>query len=184
MFEGLGDFYRQFKALAWKNSILKFRYCGTLLLEIAVPTVIIVLIGVLSKALPSVWNCDKPPENSYNCFRDFSSAFAALNQSNCQLRKIGVAPGSSTDTATATAAKDFVSWANNNTVFRSYDTFVYFSSESAFTDYITGSGYGIDPSLPIYSSAVILSGAYPSWAYSIRMNQTLVNVLYAYSCTN
>ena len=34
--------------MAWKNAILKFRYIGTLLLEVIVPTAIIIALGVLS----------------------------------------------------------------------------------------------------------------------------------------
>ena len=46
------DFCRQFWALANKNRILKLRQIGTLLLEILVPTIIIILLGVLATALP------------------------------------------------------------------------------------------------------------------------------------
>ena len=47
-----GDFTRQFKALAWKNYVLKTRNFGTLLLELAVPTILIIALGVLNKILP------------------------------------------------------------------------------------------------------------------------------------
>ena len=47
-----GDFTRQFKALAWKNYVLKTRNFGTLLLELAVPTILIIALGVLNKIIP------------------------------------------------------------------------------------------------------------------------------------
>lgn len=49
-----GDFFRQLSALAWKNRILKLRYWGTLLLEIVVPTTIIIAIGLLSTVIPPI----------------------------------------------------------------------------------------------------------------------------------
>ena len=52
MFKSCEEFFRQFKVMAWKNALLKIRYCGTLLLEVAVPTIIIIALGVLSNVIP------------------------------------------------------------------------------------------------------------------------------------
>lgn len=208
------DFLRQFKALAWKNFILKTRYWGTLLLEIGVPTMCIISVGILSIVLPAykftysipdsysaipsfrssdsnnvfgtsgcskisniVWSCDKLYKDNINCQGDFSTAFNFLQSSKCQLRKIAIAPLSAGGSASNDAAVGLVSWFNNNnTIFRSYDTFVYFSSEEAFLNYINNPGYAVDSSIQVFSAAVIISGGYPQWEYSLRMNQTTTSV--------
>ena len=63
-----------------------------------------------------------------------------------------------------------------------YSTFVYFDSEQAFLDEISGpdSLYSFDPAVKIYSSAVIFDAGYPSWHYTIRMNKTYYNLGFHY----
>ena len=207
------DFVRQFKALAWKNFILKTRYWGTLLLELGVPTMCIISVGILSIVLPAyqfkysipdsyvaipsfrssdpnnvfgtsgcskisniVWSCDKLYKDNVNCQGNFSTAFNFLS-SQCQLRKIAIAPQSAGGSSSNDAAAGLVSWFNNNnTIFQSYDTFEYFSSEQEFLNYINNPGYAVDPSIQVFSAAVIISGGYPQWEYSLRMNQTITSV--------
>ena len=205
------DFLRQFKSLAWKNAILKLRYKGTLLLEIGIPTLCIISVGILSVILPLydfsksipdsytsipsfrssdpnnvfgksgcnklsniVWSCDKVYKDNINCQDDFTTAFNFLKSSRCQLQKIAIAPKYTGISASNDAATGLVSWLNNNnTIFRSFDTFVYFNSEQTFLDYVNKPGYAVDPSIQVYSAAVIIAGGYPQWEYSLRMNQTI-----------
>lgn len=222
---GLREFWIQFKALAWKNAILKFRFWGTLFLEMVVPIALIIALGVLNKYLPGsdyslsipygftptntfsnqnavksnsfrvddpnnvfsqgvcnsyaniVWSCKKPVPCS-NAGNSYDAYFAKLVKS-CQMRKIAVAPSTSNDISQVNAAQGLVLWFNNNktnTIFRSYDTFVYFNSESSFIDYVTQSGYAVNPAIQIYSAAVIISGGYPSFSFALRMNQTYNSV--------
>jgi len=66
-----GDFCRQFLVLAWKNRVLKLRAYGTLILELAVPTIIILLIGVLSAQLPARKTSEIVPDSA-NSIATFS----------------------------------------------------------------------------------------------------------------
>ena len=211
MFE---DFSRQFKALAWKNAILKTRYWGTLCLEIIVPVISILGSVVLARILPMydyglsvpnsatnvqsfrvsdsynvfgrsmcgryqniVWNCGQS-FNSSECSTSFTTAYSANIARKCQPRYIAVAPadGSIHSSNANSSAFEFVKWMNNNTIFRSYKTFVYFPSETAFTNYMSKPGYAIDPTINVYSSAVIFSSGSPHWSYSLRMNQSFTDV--------
>ena len=224
---GFTEFWTQFNALAWKNAKLKIRLWGTLLLELLIPTFIIVALGVLTRTLPSsnfellipsgftspssfntharsipsfrlndpqnlfgqgscsdystiVWNC----KQRVSCQSlNFTGSFNALSKSKCQLNKIAVAPASATDAASVNAAKGFAAWINNNNpIYRSVNnTFRYFPSESDFVNYITQPNYAIDPSIQVFSAAVIISGGYPTWSYSLRMNQTYMMVSSLYS---
>lgn len=208
-----GDYCRQLSALAWKNRILKCRYWGTLLLEIVVPTAIILALGGLSAAIPAntydqtipnsatqiqtflapltsnsniyygtslcgsygnlLWNCaNKIPCNDNSVFLN-----ALLK---CQLKRIGVAPASSTNSNATKAAQDFVAFANSQ--YKSVSglnfsqIFVFFSSESAFNSYLTSAKYSLDPSIEVYGAGVIFQSTNPNWQYKLRTNMTYVGV--------
>ena len=121
-----------------------------------------------------VWSCDKVYKDNINCQDDFTTAFNFLKSSRCQLQKIAIAPKYTGISSSNDAATGLVSWLNNNnTIFRSFDTFVYFNSEQTFLDYVNKPGYAVDPSIQVYSAAVIIAGGYPHWDYSLRMNQTI-----------
>ena len=66
------DFTRQFTALARKNALLKTRFLGTLFLEIAVPTFVIICIGLLSKVIPKL-NYDEVIPDSYLPIASFAN---------------------------------------------------------------------------------------------------------------
>jgi hypothetical protein len=60
------DFFRQFKVLAWKNFLLKSRQKMTLLLEILIPVVIILLVGLLQSVIePTVIDAYLPSQAVY-----------------------------------------------------------------------------------------------------------------------
>ena len=59
----LKQFFVQFKALAWKNAVLKWRYVFVLLLEIAIPTLILLGLGVIKNAVkPSFIDVNIPTQ--------------------------------------------------------------------------------------------------------------------------
>ena len=64
------DFRRQFYALAKKNALLKTRYIGTLFLELAVPTMVIICIGLVSKSIEKLKYAEVIP-NSYQPIGSF-----------------------------------------------------------------------------------------------------------------
>jgi hypothetical protein len=104
--------------------------------------------------------------------------------SKCQLKRIAVAPQNENDDLTS-IAKDFINYtssipytgwvptplADNNFTIPD-DLFVFFESESSFTDYITSAKYSIDPDYYIYTAAIVFNSASPSWDYTIRTNKT------------
>ena len=67
-----------------------------------------------------------------------------------------------------------VSWLNNySPSAKNYSTFEYLPSEQAFLNIITDSDYAtVSATSPLYSLAVVINSAYPSWDYTLRMNQT------------
>lgn len=189
---GCSEFCRQFGILAWKNATLKTRQVLTLLVELLVPVIIIILIGLLRwvvkptltpeivpnsfdlapsfdsyYSLPScvsenlLWSCN----NNYPCLPD---------PSRCQRRSIAIAP-SNPGASTVTAVVNFAKWAtaletklNHST---EYQTFMTFQSQSALTDYISSANY-LTSGKNLISAAVIFDSGYPSWQYTLRMNQT------------
>lgn len=93
----------------------------------------------------------------------------------CQPRKIAIAPYTSSNTEAVTAAQSFITWAEATyPASANQSAFLYFSSEDAIEDYVKSSGYSIDSSIPIVSSAVIFTSGYPAWEYIIRLNRTVV----------
>lgn len=193
-----GQFFRQFKVLAWKNALLKLRCWGTLLLEIIVPTAIIIALGGVKMAIPSVTVVQNYPTdysysssldtlytyNAPNC-RDQNLVYSCLQKKGCQTdfagaflltcqqRKIAVAPSVEGDAVTTAAANAFITFVNNASVAaRTRSTFTYFSSESAFESYVGSTAYSVNPSVDIYSSAIIFNQGYPNWDYSVRLNRT------------
>ena len=121
-----------------------------------------------------VWNCGD--NNVVGPCSTFEQAYSSIVANKCQPRKIGVAPQNLGDTATTQAALSFVKWANNNPIYRSNNTFVFFNSSSSFESFIGQTGYDIDPKIPVYSSAIIIGSAYPTWSYSLRFNQSIYPV--------
>ena len=192
------QFLRQFRVLAWKNAILKYRGWVTLLLEIVVPTVIIILLGVVKSVIPivtvpeafpsgysassslnSLYTTDAPFCRGQNlvysclqkkgCTTDLGGAYLL----KCQPRKIAVAPSSSSNLAAKDATAAFISYANNASVLaKRFSTFVPFDSEDSFMGYVGSASYSVDPSIPIYSTAIIFNSGYPNWDYTVRQNVT------------
>ena len=193
-----GQFWRQFRVLAWKNALLKVRNWGTLILEIIVPTAIIIALGGVKSAIPSVVVSQSYPTdysasstldllysyNAPNC-RDQNLVYSCLGKrgcvtdavgtflAKCQQRKIAVAPISDANANAAAAASAFITYAQNiSATASSRSTFTYFASESAFLSYMGSSAYSTDPTVPIYSSAIIFNAGYPQWDYTVRLNRT------------
>jgi len=182
--------------LAWKNAILKVRQWQTLLLEIAVPVVIIIALGGVKNVIGQTTyqatypaNYHEAPtlddlyttraplcaENNlvYNCLqpaaclRKFDPKYLA----SCQLRKIAVAPADPTNAAAATAAQSFVAFVPQiSPMAAAAGTFQYFPSEQAFLAYVGTDTYAYAGD--VYSSAVIFKSGAPGWDYTVRVNQT------------
>ena len=192
------QFLRQFRVLAWKNAILKFRGWGTLLLEVLVPTAIIILLGVVkfiipSKTVPGNFPSDYSSSSTLDSLytfnaptcRDQNLVYSCLKKrgcttdllgaflQTCQQRKIAVAPSSESNANANEAALNFIEFANNASAFAgNRSTFTYFKSEDLFLNYMGSKSYSIDPTVPIYSSAIIFNSGYPNWDYSVRLNMT------------
>jgi ATP-binding cassette subfamily A (ABC1) protein 3 len=115
-----------------------------------------------------IWRCD----NNYPC----TQATSVDEPTGCQLKKIAVAPSTSSNTAGASAAQEFITFQNSQSTYaKDLGTFVYFDSESAFLSYMSHSQYSVDSSIDIYSTLVVFSGGYPNWEYTVRTNQTYNN---------
>jgi ATP-binding cassette, subfamily A (ABC1), member 3 len=198
-----GQFFRQLKVLAWKNALLKVRCWGSLLLEIIIPTIIILALGGVKFAIPTTTIAESFPSDfmesssleylyKYNApkCRDQNLVYSCLGEKGCisdpageflkkcQQRKIAVAPKyqSNLDASTAsTAAAEFMEFArSSSTEANKRSTFTYFKSESDFISHLTSSSYSVDPRVDIYSSAIIFTEGYPNWNYDIRLNRTYV----------
>jgi ATP-binding cassette, subfamily A (ABC1), member 3 len=193
-----GQFFRQFRVLAWKNALLKYRGWGTLLLEILVPTVIIIILGAVKLVIPTVtvpetfptsYSTSSTLNNLYTtnaplcrgqnlvlsclqkvgCDNDLEGEYLL----KCQPRKIAVAPSSPSNVAAKGAAASFIKFAQDSSaIAKSLSTFTYFESEASFIDFMGTRSYSIDPSVPIYSSAIIFNEGYPNWDYTVRLNMT------------
>ena len=93
-------------------------------------------------------------------------------ETTCQPRNIAVAPASASSTSSANdAATKLVTHGNN--LYADGTRFVYFDSESSFISYIESSSYTVDPSVAVYSSAIIFNDGYPNWDYVVRLNRTV-----------
>jgi hypothetical protein len=109
----------------WKNFTLKFRNWSTLLLELAVPIILLIAISQLQKVVtPTIVKETIPSNILYN--PDLTSAYGfnscgtnlvwycpacdkATGQNLvCQPRKVAVAPNNAGNSAAATIASDFV----------------------------------------------------------------------------
>jgi len=64
MWKYLGDFFRQFRALAWKNKKLKLRSWTVLALEIAIPTAVIFALGFLKGVIKPTPHPEISPRGS------------------------------------------------------------------------------------------------------------------------
>lgn len=62
---GVKQFYIQFKALVWKNAVLKFRYIFVLLLEIAIPVLILIALGALKDVAKPSFSRENIPTTIY-----------------------------------------------------------------------------------------------------------------------
>jgi ATP-binding cassette, subfamily A (ABC1), member 3 len=114
-----------------------------------------------------VWRCAQ----SDSCTDE-----SPFNGTDCQRRRIAVAPYRASDSSAATAAADFILWANDKyPIADTYDTFQLFASENDFINLIEKTSYSQTDSIPIYSSAVIFDAGYPYWQYQVRINQTYVS---------
>ena len=192
------QFFRQFRVLAWKNALLKVRGWGSLLLEVLVPTVIIIALGgvktsiptfVVPPSYPTNYSSSSPLDLLYttyapNC-KDQNLVDSCLQRKSCrsdsklrylqtcQQRKIAVAPSSSNNAVADAAATAFILFARNSSATaRAFSSFTYFSSEDEFLKHIGSKTYSIDPSIAIYSSAIIFNEGYPNWDYTVRLNRT------------
>lgn len=195
-----GQFFRQLKVLAWKNALLKVRCWGSLLLEIIVPTVIILALGGVKFAIPTTAIVENFPSDflesssldfmyTYNAPKctDQNLVYSCLGEKNCisdkageflkkcQERKIAVAPKYESNLNARTAANGFIDFARSSSALaRDRSTFTFFKSESEFISYLTSSSYSVDSRVAIFSSAVIFNDGYPNWDYGIRLNRTYV----------
>ena len=147
-----------------------------------------------------VFRCNEADSEDYtkawslnSCGDKTTDPITVTGNSKCQPMKIAVLPDKSTNAANAVAAAALETFANTyaarqyqlqngsyNMVasrralelpLKSYSTFKYFASESAFDDYIGSDSYSLDGG-DIYSAAIIITSAAPDWAYTIRINQT------------
>ena len=215
----VGELVTQVRALCWKNRLLKLRNWSTLILELVLPTAIILALLAVkditkgddtASSVPSgfsqiltfseigklppcwsrrpsqrqnlLWDCFKPGGDVFGeptCPKDvFIPRFteSEIESIGCMRRIIAVAPNVVSNTAAATAAADFVAWAENSTLFSanlSTATFKLYNSEEAVLGVTMNRKYTADPSLPLISSAIIFSGAYPNWEYTIRQNMSV-----------
>ena len=198
------EFYSSYSSLGGKNLCLfsRFHHASHLLAnliqvllgEIAIPVVIILLLGVLRSVIkPSVQDMTIPGEidvlPSWDAlYTDFPSCYSENlvwrcwsenpcegvgSADSCQLKRIAIAPSSASNTVAVTTASDFVDFAYNiSATFREYSTFTVFESESAFQHYIEQAGYAKVATVPIFAALVVFNGGYPAWDYTIRLNQT------------
>lgn len=168
------------------------------MVEILVPTLILLAIGALrgivkptkyQQRIPSYFeeassfaSFYSPPKCFtanllWSCDEKFPCPISWTPES-CQRRVIAIAP-ESTNANTVKAASDFFSWAKTweieNDLESDQQTFQLFQSQSALNNYISSSSYGLGKGNSIISAAVIFSAGYPSWGYTIRMNQSYVD---------
>jgi ATP-binding cassette subfamily A (ABC1) protein 3 len=112
-----------------------------------------------------IWRCD----GNIQCTQPVYGSVTT----GCQLKKIAVAPSTSSNTVAASAAKAFIEFQNSQSVYSNESgTFVYFDSESAFLTYMGQAEYSLDPTIDIYSTLIVFNDGYPNWDYTLRMNQT------------
>mmetsp|Transcript_5406 Transcript_5406/g.5529 ORF Transcript_5406/g.5529 Transcript_5406/m.5529 type:complete len:1838 (-) Transcript_5406:556-6069(-) len=189
------SFISQATALAKKNAKLKLRHFQGLLLELLVPTAVMIGMWGIRLALKvTVTKADIPstydpitsleqlyissdcPDSSliYNCNPDEPKTCGINSMTDCQLTHIAIAPHSTDDTNSINAAKKFFNWTDANLEFPQISSplFVYFESEKSFQNYIEGGKYSLNPDDPVYSAAIIFNEGYPGWDFTIRLNKT------------
>eukprot|EP01035_Chromulina_nebulosa_P031730 gene31730-42318_t len=188
------DFCRQFSILAWKNATLKLRSLRSLFLELAVPTIILLILGAISKTsfrsttekyIPTQYS----PSVDFSYFLQPIPCSATLlflcdkrkcKKPVCKPQHIAVSISSGADSTASTAASQFALWGNdyatqfgNGSV--GNDTFRLFSSEQSFLNTINENQYSRTETGVIYSTAVIFRKGYPNWDFVIRLNQSYNN---------
>jgi len=170
----------------WKNMLLKFRNPITLIVELLIPTVVLLGIYGLKASLGKTKNKENIPDYAlptyglqelydqpvcigenllWRCV--LGKPFCAKTE--CQPKRIAIAP-SSTDPVSVMYAKEMFLWLNGTVAFAS--PFQYFNSESEFGDVIGQSDYSKNPDWPVYSAAIIINAGYPNWDISLRFNQS------------
>ena len=167
------------------------RSLRSLLLELAVPTVILLILGSVSQTLFRSTTKQYIPKQ-YSPSVDFSNLlqpipcsrtllfFCDMNECNnpvCKRQYIAVAISSDADSTALTAASQFALWGNDYTTKFSNgtvgnDTFRLFPSEQSFLSTISDPSYSRTDTGVIYSSAVIFRTGYPNWDYIIRLNRS------------
>eukprot|EP01038_Epipyxis_sp_PR26KG_P008312 gene8312-11246_t len=199
--ENLFEFFRQFKVLAWKNSILKRRQIVILLIELIIPTLIVIGLGGLRKLsgkgyskqvipadiaqtttsfqsmyVPSSdcgtdYNLVWKCDSSCNITNNVNSTYSYRNYTGCASVQIAVAPHVSTDTASKQAALQFISYMNNASIGAQNYSTFTFWSSE---DKVLSYLKEVDYTLRTTVSAVVIfNSGYPTWEYTIRMNRTL-----------
>lgn len=189
-------FFQQLETLIWKNAVLKVRNPKVLFLEILIPAVVMIALVELrsisngktiqpilpsdiSAFSPNLHHLYKfPPCNAESIvWRCCSSSFCSPTDGgfqNCQRKYVAVTTSSSNESSAWVAATNFITWGNAFVKApKNETTFVLFESENSFLDYMNQPQYSLDPSIPIYSAAIVFSSGSPSWDYTVRMNKTL-----------
>jgi hypothetical protein len=62
---GIKQFYTQFKALVWKNAVLKIRHIFVLVLEIAIPVLILLALGAIKEVAKPSFSRENIPTTMY-----------------------------------------------------------------------------------------------------------------------
>ena len=196
-------FWRQFRFVVVKNLLVKTRHLSELLLEFIVPLVVIIGLWSIRLAVnervtdeyipdhrlhvstldelfqqPScrqenlIWHCATFENTNCDVFD-----YETHTWEGCMMKRIAVAPASSSDTSQVKAAQDFIAYVNSSLeLTQNVSLFTYFESESDFIRYVRQDGYSRDTAnIPVYSSAVIFNSASPNWDYTIRLNKTSAN---------
>jgi ATP-binding cassette, subfamily A (ABC1), member 3 len=192
------QFWVQASALAKKNAKLKLRNIGGLLLELLVPTAVMIgmwgirlalKVSVTKASLPSSYDPVSSLEElylsnlcpldslPYNCDFDGenkNSKECGPNITSCQLAYIAVAPHDPTDTGSVLAAQQYLNWTSTNLHFPGLESplFKFFDSEQEFKDYIRSTKYSLDSDLLVYNAAVIFNAGAPDYDFTIRLNKT------------
>lgn len=190
-------FCRQFRVLAWKNALIKWRHCTVLIVELAIPVLILIALGGLKSIFKpsitkeSIPNFYYPSSGTFSTFEAqyippacFSAnlVWSCLQSTypkfcnyspegkGCKRQYIAVAPSQPSVHSTAAS---FVSWmTDQSSLAKEFSSFVLFNSESDLTKYIEDPNYGTTPKGKIYSSAIIFNSGAPTWDYTLRMNRT------------
>lgn len=172
-------FWRQFKFVVKKNLLVKSRHLTDLLLEILVPLIVVLGLwsirlainkAITKESIPSeslyvpsfdelfqypdcqketlIWNCATLDDTDCDVFDE-----EAQSWEGCLMKKIAVAPSSSSDAGQAKAARDFLTFTNNSQMSTrtplNVSLFTYFESESAFIRHIRQKDYSSNTDIQV-----------------------------------